>query len=335
MTEEVNQEILLIKRPVGIPTENDFKLVDKPIPNPGDGEVLVRNIYMSVDPYMRGRMIDQESYVPPFELNKTLQGGCVGEVVKSNNNKYQAGEYVFSMIGWRKYYVSDGTGLTKVDSSIAPIQAYLGILGLTGLTAYVGLLDIGQLKEGETVFVSGASGAVGSVVCQIAKINNCYVLGSAGSDEKVKWLLDELEIDAAFNYKTVSNLTSEVRKKCTKGVDVYFDNVGSSHLDAALANMNTFGRIVGCGMISQYNLARPDSIQNLITIIPRRLTIRGFIITDHYNQMPDFMRDMGAWIKEGKIKWKETIIEGIEKAPSAFIGLFKGENIGKMLVKLD
>ncbi len=335
MSDEVNQEIHLIKRPVGLPTEDDFKLVDTPIPNPTDGELLVRNIYMSVDPYMRGRMIDRESYVPPFELNKPLQGGCVGEVLKSNNDKYQVGEFIFSMNGWRKYYVSDGTGLTKIDSSFAPIQAYLGILGLTGLTAYVGLLDIGQLKEGETVFVSGASGAVGLAVCQIAKIKNCYVLGSAGSDEKVKWLLDELEIDAAFNYKTVSNLSSEVREKCPKGVDVYFDNVGGNHLDAALANMNTFGRIVGCGMISQYNLARPDPIQNLIVIIPRRLTIRGFIITDHYDRMPDFMRDVGTWIKEGKIKGEETIIEGIENAPSAFIGLFRGDNLGKMLVKID
>jgi len=334
MAGTISREIRLRNRPIGMPSESDFELAQVPLPEPGAGEVLVRNIYMSVDPYMRGRMVDRESYVPPFQLGKPLEGGCVGQVVKSEG-KFQVGDYVLGMLGWREYYVSDGAGLTKIDPKVAPIQAYLGTLGMPGLTAYVGLLDIGQPKEGDTVFVSAASGAVGAVVCQIAKIKGCRVVGSAGSDEKVAWLVDQAGIDAAFNYKRADSLTAELGKHCPNGIDVYFESVGGEHLEAALARMNTFGRIVLCGMISQYNATEPPlGPSNLIFAVGKRLTIKGFIVSDHLDRLPQFYADVGRWIAEGRIKWKETIVEGIENAPKAFIGLFKGENLGKMLVKI-
>jgi NADPH-dependent curcumin reductase CurA len=335
MTETISREIRLRSRPVGMPSESDFELAQVVIPEPGEGEVLVRNIYMSVDPYMRGRMVDRESYVPPFQLGRPLQGGCVGQVVRSKGGRFQVGDYVLGMLGWREYYVSDGAGLIKIDPNLAPIQAYLGTLGMTGLTAYVGLLDIGQPKEGDTVFVSAASGAVGAVVCQIAKIKGCRVVGSAGSDEKVAWLLDEAGVDAAFNYKRVDRLTAELGQHCPHGIDVYFENVGGEYLKAALAHMNSFGRIVLCGMISQYNLTEPQpGPSNLAYAIGKRLMLKGFIVSDHLDRLPQFYADVGKWIAEGRIKWKETIVEGIENAPKAFIGLFKGENFGKMLVKI-
>jgi hypothetical protein len=334
MDASLSREIRLRHRPIGLPGERDFELVEVPIPEPDEGQVLVRNIYMSVDPYMRGRMYDRESYVPPFQLGKPLEGGCVGQVVESRG-KLQVGDYVLGMLGWREYYVSDSASLTRIDPNVAPIQTYLGTLGMTGLTAYVGLLDIGQPQEGETVFVSAASGAVGSVVCQIAKIKGCRVVGSAGSDEKVAWLVDEAGIDAAFNYKKVDSLIAELGRHCPQSVDVCFENVGGEHLEAALARMNTFGRIVLCGMISQYNLTAPSSWpRNLIFAVGKRLMLKGFIVSDHLDRLPQFYADMGKWIAEGRIKWKETIVDGIENAPEAFIGLFKGENFGKMLVRI-
>ncbi len=306
-----------------------------PIPEPSDGQVLVRNIYMSVDPYMRGRMVDRKSYVPPFQLGEPLSGGCIGQVVQSRVGEFQVGDLVLSMLGWREYYVSNGSRLTKIDPGTAPIQAYLGVAGMPGMTAYVGLLDIGQPNEGDTVFVSAASGAVGSVVCQIAKIKGCRVVGSAGSDEKVAWLRREAGIDAAFNYKQVQRLGTELGNHCPGGIDIYFDNVGGEHLQAALARMNLFGRVVLCGMISQYNATEPlPGPSNLGLAIARRLTLKGFLVQDHSDRLPDFHADMAKWIAEGRIKWKETIVEGIENAPRAFIGLFKGENFGKMLVKI-
>ncbi|MEE8392413.1 MAG: NADP-dependent oxidoreductase, partial [Anaerolineae bacterium] len=240
MTEITSQEIRLKSRPVGMPNEDNFELAQVTLPKPSEGEVLVRNIYMSVDPYMRGRMADRKSYIPPFRLGRPLTGGCVGQIVESKGGTFQVGDYVLGMRGWREYYVSDGSGLTQVDPNIAPIQTYLGTLGMTGLTAYVGLLDVGQPKEGETVFVSAASGAVGSIVCQIAKIKGCRVVGSVGSDAKVAWLVDEVGIDAAFNYKRVDRLTAELGKHCPDGLDVYFENVGGEHLEAALARLNSF-----------------------------------------------------------------------------------------------
>ena len=335
MTNKISREIRLKNRPVGLPSESDFELAEVTLPEVGDGELLVQNIYMSVDPYMRGRMVDRKSYVPPFQLGQALDGGCVGRVVESNNEKYQAGDFVFGMVGWREYFISDGAGLMKIDANLATIQAYLGTVGMPGLTAYYGLLEIGKPKEGETVFVSAASGAVGAIVCQIAKLKGCYVVGSAGSDEKVAWLLEEAGVDAAFNYKKTDDIVAEVGKKCPNGIDVYYENVGGVHLEAAIEHMNQFGRIVMCGMIDMYNATAPvPGPSNLASIIAKQLTMQGFIVADHYDMLMQFYGDLGKWIAEGKIKWKETIIEGIENAPRAFIGLFKGENFGKMIVKV-
>ncbi len=335
MTGIASREIHLQHRPVGMPKESDFELVRVSLAAPGAGEMLVRNIYMSVDPYMRGRMIDRKSYVPPFRLGEPLTGGCVGQVVRSEGGPFQVGDYVMSMLGWREYYVSDGAGLNKIDPHIAPVQAFLGTVGMPGLTAYAGLLDIGQPQPGETVFVSAASGAVGSVVCQLARLKGCRVVGSAGSDEKIAWLKDVAGVDAAFNYKKVNDLRAELGRLCPQGVDVYFENVGGLHLQAALDHMNSFGRIVVCGMISQYNAttAQPGP-SNLSYVIGKRLMLKGFIVTDHLDRLPQFHADMGGWIAEAKVKWQETVVEGIENAPRAFIGLFRGENLGKMLVKV-
>ena len=335
MTEIISREIHLKSRPVGLPSEHDFELVTVPVPTPGQGEVLVRNLYMSVDPYMRGRMIEQPSYVQPFPLGEPLEGGCVGQIVQSQASTFKAGDYVLGRKGWREYYIAHAKELTKIDPNLAPLQAYLGILGMPGLTAYVGLLDIGQPQTGNTVFVSAAAGAVGSVVCQIAKLKGCRVVGSAGSAAKVQWLQDVAGIDAAVNYNEVDSLTTALGKHCPHGVDVYFENVGGAHLEAALEHMNIRGRIALCGMISQYNESTPSSgPRNLRLAVRKRLTLTGFIVSDHVNRQPQFYADMGVWIADGKIKWEETIVDGIENAPKAFLGLFAGENMGKMLVRI-
>jgi NADPH-dependent curcumin reductase CurA len=334
MAETLSREIRLKNRPVGLPSESDFELATVPMPTPGMGEVLVRNLYMSVDPYMRGRMLDQPSYVQPFQVGQPLDGGCVGEVVQSQGGKFQVGDHVLGRKGWREYYVSDGAELTKIDPNLAPVQTYLGTLGMPGLTAYVGLLDIGRPKAGETVFVSAAAGAVGTVVCQIAKLKGCRVVGSAGSPDKVAWLREVAGVDAAFNYKEVGSLTAELGKHCPNGLDVYFENMGGAHLEAALEHINSFGRIVLCGMISHYNETTPSSgPRNLRFAVRKRLTLTGFIVSDHLERQAQFYADMGVWIAADKIKWQETIMAGIENAPKAFIGLFKGENVGKMLVR--
>lgn len=340
--EKVGHEIHLKQLPVGLPTENNFEFVRVNVPAPNEGEFLVRNIWMSVDPYMRGRMNDIKSHLPSFQLNKPLEGACVGQVIESKNNQFKVGDYLLSNFGWREYWLStDGSGITKVDPNMAPIQSYLGVLGMTGLTAYVGLLKVGKLRENNgdiTVFVSAASGAVGSIACQIAKIKGCHVVGSAGSLKKVKWLLDQARVDFAFNYKEVGedNISSELKKFCPNGIDVYFDNVGGKHLEAALNNMKMFGKIVLCGMISQYNLPayQQSGPSNLSLAITNRLKIQGFIVRDHYHVLSEFHTSMSKWISQEKIKWQETVVEGLENAPKAFIALFKGEHIGKMLVKI-
>jgi NADPH-dependent curcumin reductase CurA len=339
----VSHEIRLKQRSPGMPTESNFELVKVNVPDPKDGEFLVRNIWMSVDPYMRGRMKETKSYIPSFQLGKPLEGGCVGQIIKSKNNQFRVGEYVLGNFGWRDYWLYNGSkDVRKIDPKTAPIQWYLGILGMTGLTAYVGLLNIAELNgnsdNNSTIFVSAASGAVGSIACQIAKIKGCRVVGSVGSQEKVKWLLDQAGIDYAFNYKEVggeNNISSELRKSCPDGIDIYFDNVGGKHLEAAIDNMKVFGRIVLCGMISQYNLSSfPAGPSNLFLAITNRLKLQGFIVRDHYNMLSQFYVDMSKWISEGKIKWNETVFEGLENAPKAFLALFKGENTGKMLVKI-
>lgn len=335
MTAITSREIHLKNRPVGLPGEDDFELVEAAMPPIGDGEVLVRNIYMSVDPYMRSRMIDRKSYIPPFQLDQPLDGGCIGRVVESRNGRFKVDDIVLGMSGWRENFISDGTGLFKVDATVAPIQAFLGTVGMPGFTAYYGLLEIGKPQKGQTVFVSAAAGAVGAIVCQIAKIKGCSVVASAGSDEKVAWLLQEAKADAAFNYKNVANVVTEVGKHCPHGIDVYFENVGGLHLEAALEHMNKFGRIVMCGMISMYNATEPvPGPSNLFYMIGKQLTMQGFIISEYFDRLPQFYADMSKWIAEGRIKWKETIIEGLENAPAALIGLFNGDNFGKMIVKV-
>lgn len=336
MSNVVSKEVQLASRPVGMPKLEDFQVKEVDIPAPGDGEVLVRNIWMSVDPYMRGRMYDRESYVPPFQIGAALEGGAIGQVVASNSDKAAVGDYVQSMLGWREYFVAKGEEVQKVDtSSGVPIQAFLGTLGMPGMTAYAGLLRIGELKDGETVFVSAASGAVGAIVCQIAKAKGCFVVGTAGSDEKCKWLEETAGIDKAINYKTCGDLTEAVRAAAPKGVDVYFENVGGEHLTAALENMRPMGRLAMCGMISQYNDTEPTpGPNNLIYMVGKSLKMQGFIVSNHFDLLPDFIRDMTKWISEGKIKWEETVEEGIERAPHAFLNLFTGGNMGKMLVKV-
>jgi NADPH-dependent curcumin reductase CurA len=331
----VSREIRLQRRPVGLPSLSDFALATVPVPTPGPGQVLVQNLYMSVDPYMRGRMYDRPSYVAPFQVGEPLDGGCIGQVVASNQAALQVGDHVLGRKGWREYYVSDGADLNRIAPTRVPLQAYLGTLGMPGMTAYVGLLDLGKPRAGETVFVSAAAGAVGAVVCQIAKLQGCRVVGSAGSAAKADWLLEVAGVDAAINYKNVDNLTEAVGKHCPRGIDIYFDNVGGAHLEAALEHMNPFGRLVLCGMISQYNAtAPPPGPRNLAYAVRRRLTLQGFIVSDHLHRQPQFLADMQAWIAAGQLKWQDTIVEGIENAPQAFLGLFAGDNIGKMLVRL-
>jgi NADPH-dependent curcumin reductase CurA len=330
-----NHDIRLNKRPSGMPVLADFELVESQIPAPGAGQVLVRNLYMSVDPYMRGRMAERKSYVPPYQVGEVLQGGAVGRV-ESGNDRFKAGDYVLSYNGWREWFVSDGRGLTKIDPSIAPIRAYLGALGMPGMTAYVGLTRIGGLKPEDRVFVSAAAGAVGSVACQIARNLGCeIVVGSAGSEEKCAWLTRELGIRAAINYRVEDDLGDAIAREMPGGIDLYFENVGGRHLVGALSNMREQGRIVICGLIDQYNATeQPAGPRNLGQVLSQRLTMRGFIVTDHNDLQERFLADMRDWIAAGKMTWRETVAEGIECAPSALIGLFKGDNIGKMLVKL-
>ena len=302
---------------------------------PVEGELLVENQYMSVDPYMRGRMSAGRSYVPPFEIGKALDGSAVGRVLVSRSDAFAEGDIVLHRFGWRERVVAPAKEFTKVDPAIAPVRAHLGVLGMTGLTAYVGLQDIGALKAGETVFVSAAAGAVGSVACQIARIMGCTVIGSAGSAEKVQWLETVARVDHAFDYKTTDDLAGAVRALAPQGVDVYFDNVGGRHLEAALANMNRNGRVVLCGMIGQYNASEPERApRNLVLAIGKRLTMRGFIVSDHAGRRPAFLADMSRWLGEGAIQHEETIFHGLDAATTAFIALFDGQNTGKMIVDL-
>jgi NADPH-dependent curcumin reductase CurA len=324
-----SREIQLAARPHGVPQPSDFALVEVDVPEPADGEVLIRNAFVSVDPYMRARMNDAKSYLPPFELGEPLTGGAVGQVVASRNGRFAEGSWVVHNLGWRELALSDGSGLMAFDRTTAPVSTTLGVLGMPGLTAYVGLLDVGRPKEGETVFVSGAAGAVGSIVGQIAKLRGCRVIGSAGSPEKVAWLR-ELGFDEAFDYREV-----RAREALQEGIDVYFDNVGGPTLEAALAALRLRGRVVACGSISQYNATElPVGPRNLFLVVTKRLRIEGFIISDHYGRMPAFLAEVVPWVQDGSVRYRETIVDGIENAPAALIGLLAGDNIGKMLVRV-
>ncbi len=330
---DTTHEIRLAARPHGEPQESNFEIAEVPLPEPGPGEVLVRNSYLSVDPYMRGRMRDVKSYIPPFEVGAVLQGGAVGQVVTSNDPSVEEGAWVQHLAGWREHAVTEAVAVQAVDPSLAPISTALGVLGMPGLTAYAGM-DIGKPKEGETVFVSAAAGAVGSIAGQIARLRGCRVVGSAGSAEKVAWLTEELGFDAAFNYRE-ADLSEALREHCPKGIDIYFDNVGGDHLEAAIGRMNTFGRIPLCGAISQYNEEEPQpGPGNFGAVLVKRLMIRGFIVLDHYDLIGDFLREVGGWVSSGELRYQETVVDGIENMPAAFIGLLAGDNIGKMLVRV-
>jgi NADPH:quinone reductase len=316
-----------------MPTTDNFRIENTVTPEPNDGEVLVRTLYLSVDPYMRSRMNDRESYVPPFALNEVITGGVVAEVVDSRAANFQAGDIVTGMLGWRLLSSAKAEELRKVDPRLAPITTALGVLGMPGLTAYFGLLDICNPQAGETVVVSGAAGAVGTTVCQIAKIKGCGVVGIAGSDEKNAYLLNELHADATINYKT-ANVKQALAAACPNGVDVYFDNVGGEISDAVLPLINKGARISICGQISMYNLERMDvGLRAQPFLLVKSAMMKGFIVTDYAPRFAEGVTQLGKWLAEGKLKYAENIIEGFENTPRAFLGLFAGENLGKQLVK--
>ncbi|MFL5298341.1 MAG: NADP-dependent oxidoreductase [Phenylobacterium sp.] len=328
------REIRLKGRPSGLPTHDNFEMATVELAAPGAGEVQVKNLWMTVDPYMRGRMNDVKSYAPPFQLGKALDGGAIGEVTVSNDPALKPGDLVQSGFGWREGFNAPAAALQKLDSRGLPVQAFLGAAGMPGLTAYAGLLKIAALKDGDIVFVSGAAGAVGSMVVQIAKAKGHTVIGSAGGAEKVAFL-KEIGCDHVIDYKATPDLNAALAAAAPDGIDVYFDNVGGAHLEAALNSARLFARFAICGMISIYNATRPEpGPSNLAQLIGRNIRMEGFIVSHHFSMMPQFLGDLAKWVAEGKVTWKETVFEGIDNAPDAFIGLFKGENLGKMLVKL-
>ncbi|MES2725262.1 MAG: NADP-dependent oxidoreductase [Pseudomonadota bacterium] len=322
-----SREIHLVTRPGGMPAESDFALIERDVADAADGEVMVQNLYMSVDPAMRPRLTAGQA------LGEAMMGGALGRVVQSRSDAFAVGDLVNNRLGFREYFTSDGKGLTKLNPDPdLPLTVHMHALGGTGFTAYGGLLHIGQLKDGEQVFVSTAGGAVGSVAAQIAKIKGCYVVGSTGSDEKATWLRDEVGLNAVINYKA-QPIRKALEEATPNGLDVYFDNVGGDHLEAALRRMNTLGRVPVCGFISGYNSGH-SSVSNLSNIIYSRVMLRGFVATDFMHLYGDFQRDMAGWLKAGQIKYQETIRNGIAAAPAALIGLMTGDNAGKMLVKL-
>ena len=335
MEKRINQKFTLASRPVGMPKESDFKLVEAPALTPNVGEMLIKSLYISVDPYMRGRMNDAKSYAAPVEIGAVMVGGVVGEVVESSHPKFFAGDIVQGEFGWQQYTISNGRGVRKVDPSIAPISTSLGVLGMPGMTAYFGLLDIGQLKSGETVVVSGAAGAVGSVVGQIAKIKGCRAVGIAGTDEKVRYLVEDLGFDGAFNYKTTPNYVERLKELCPQGIDVYFDNVGGAVTDAVIPLLNAQARMAICGQISQYNVEKPEMGPRwLWALIVKQARAEGFLVFQFADKFQQAAVEMAGWIKQGKLKYREDIVEGFENLPRAFIGMLSGDNTGKRLVKV-
>ncbi len=328
-----SREVQLARRPPGMPSREDFQVVEVDVGPPAPGEVLVRNLFLSVDPYMRGRMRDRKSYVAPYAIGETMTGGAVGQVVESRADGLAPGDHVLSNHGWREGFRCPAAQVTPLGALGAPPSAYLGILGMPGMTAYTGLLAAASLKDGETVFVSGAAGAVGSAVGQIAKVKGCRVIGSAGGADKVRYLT-EIGFDHAIDYRE-GKLRERLREGAPDGLDVYFDNVGGEHLQAAIGHMREFGRIALCGSISMYNDTEAgDGITNLPRMVGLGVNMRGFLVRHYAHMRPDFLRDMGAWIASGRVTYRETVMDGIESAPDAFIGLFTGANIGKMVVRL-
>jgi len=324
----MTREVVLAARPQGAPQESDFAFREVDERDPGAGEVLVRNVFVSVDPYMRSRMSGIRTYVGPYEVGDPIDGGAVGRVVASNDPGFAAGDWVLSGLGWREGGIAGAKHLRKLDADLAPPSTALGVLGMPGLTAWVGLVDIGAVKQGEVMYVSGAAGAVGSAAAQIGKLKGLRVIGSAGSPEKVEWLRS-LGIEA-FDYRE-----TPAKEALADGIDVYFDNVGGSHLEAALFALRPFGRVVACGAISRYNDERPEpGPRNLGLVVTKRLRVQGFIVIDHGDRYPPFFAEVGPWVRGGEISYRETIVDGLERLPSAFAGLFRGENVGKMLVRV-
>src|SRR5579864_793712 len=331
----VNRQFKLAARPAGLPKESDFSLVEAPLPEPGDGQALVKTSYLSVDPYMRGRITGVRTYADPVNIGDVMQGGAVGQVVKSNSPLLAPGDYVLGQWGWQEYAAVDAKSVRKLDPKLAPVSTALGVLGMPGMTAYFGFLDICQPKAGETVVVSGAAGAVGSLVGQIAKIKGCRAIGIAGTDQKVAWLTGEVGFDGAFNYKTTSDYSAKLKELCPKGIDCYFDNVGGAISDAVFPLMNVFGRISICGQISQYNLEKPEpGPRPLSQVLVKQLKVEGFIVIRFQNRWAEGITQMAQWLQEGKLKHREDVVEGFQNTAKAFIGMLQGENTGKMLVKV-
>jgi NADPH:quinone reductase len=336
MLPETQKQIKLASRPHGKPEKKDFLYEEIAVPAPGEGQVLLKSVYLSVDPYMRGRMSDAKSYVEPFKVGEPIHGGAIGKVVKSNSAFFKEGEFVIGMLPWQEYSLVSEKEVRRVDPSIAPLSSYLGILGMTGLTAYFGLLDIGKPKEGETVVISGAAGAVGSAAGQIAKIQGAYVVGIAGSKEKVDYLTNKLGFDKAINYKTCGNIREALKEACPNGIDVYFENVGGEIGDAALSLLNKFARVPVCGAISAYNNTEADIGHRVQTVLIKSSALmKGFVVNDYADRFKEGAAQLGKWLAEGKLTYEETVTEGFENIPEAFLGLFNGNNLGKQLVKVS
>ena len=328
-----NNIITLKYRPEGMPHLTDFEFINGPLPVNGINEVLLKTVYVSVDPYLRGKM--SKTYSPPFELNAPISSKVIAEIIASNNGKFIKGDYVIGYLDWAEYQTSDGNGLMKIDPEAAPLSAWLGVLGTTGLSAYFALQDIGIPKVGETIVVSGGAGAVGSIAGQIGKIIGCRVIGITGSDEKTKLLKTKFGFDEAVNYKTTSDIKKAIAQLCPNGVDVYFDNVGGEISDGVIANLNNYARVAVCGSISGYNATEEQTGPRLLPLIVyKRLSIRGFLIADYADRFPEGITQLSAWLKEGKLTYSETIVQGFNKLPQAFIGLFEGKNEGKMIVEI-
>jgi NADPH-dependent curcumin reductase len=333
-----NRQILLASRPSGEPTLENFRLVESEVPRPSPGQMLLRSIYLSLDPYMRGRMNAARSYAPPVEIGQVMEGRAIAEVVESNLPDYQPRDFVFAAIGWQEYAVSDGQGVRKIDPALRPLTYALGILGMPGMTAYTGLLNIGQPQPGETLVVAAAAGAVGSLVGQIGRIQGCRVVGIAGGPDKCRFVKEELGFDECLDHRQ-KDLAARLEAACPRGIDIYFENVGSAVFDAVLPLLNNFARIPVCGLIAHYNATElppgPDRVPLVMQqILVKRLTFRGFIVWDFASQMPQFLADMSAWLREGRLKYKEDITDGLENAPRELIGLLRGRNFGKKIIRV-
>ena len=339
MTDAKNRQIILVSRPHGEPTPENFKFAEAPIPAIRPGQILLKTKLLSLDPYMRGRISDAKSYAPPFAIGEPLGGQTVSEVIASNNPEFAVGDVALAFGGWQDYSVSSGGDLQKLDPGAAPVSTALGVLGMPGMTAYTGLKNIGLPKPGETLAVAAAAGPVGSAVGQIAKIRGCRVVGIAGGREKTAYLIDELGFDASIDHRS-PNMKEELKAACPNGIDIYFETVGGAVWDAVLPLLNNFARVPVCGLVANYNATAlpegPDRTATLMrTILTKRLRVQGFIVYDFAEQMGDFLREVGSWVREGKLKYKEDIIEGLENAPQAFIGLLRGANFGKLLIKVS